>query len=463
MYELKHSQAKQTDDVDYVLGKSLPSRPVIPLILVLFGVSLISITGLMLMTFMSLESLTQDNFKQRVNTAFNVEIKRQQELLQEYSYWDEAHLNTIIEQDKDWTNEHLGKYLLDSYGINLSWAFSAGTISTITYLDGELENIHPDTLQSRHIVNLAEAATIAPMPHIVSGYHEYSGVPYLVSIGLFLDETTEQPKGDGSFLMFAQRLDDEKIANISKTYNLPGLHLTSVKSDTDITPLSFFGPTGDPLVNLTWNKVSPNKEYFLQLLLPVVLIFVVMTGLTCWLLASEYKNRRLYSSRLAELASKDFLTDISNRREFYSLANRAITRSNRDQTPLTLLIMDLDHFKKINDSLGHSAGDEVLAEFARLVKDNLRECDVFARIGGEEFAALLIASDQAKALEVAKRICRVISEHSFHNVVEHTVNCTVSIGLSVWNGNETLDNLISRTDKELYSAKHNGRNQVSIG
>ncbi|WP_372599187.1 diguanylate cyclase [Amphritea sp.] len=463
MYELKHSQAKQTDDVDYVLGKSLPSRPVIPLILVLFGVSLISITGLMLMTFMSLESLTQDNFKQRVNTAFNVEIKRQQELLQEYSYWDEAHLNTIIEQDKDWTNEHLGKYLLDSYGINLSWAFSAGTISTITYLDGELENIHPDTLQSRHIVNLAKAATIAPMPHIVSGYHEYSGVPYLVSIGLFLDETTEQPKGDGSFLMFAQRLDDEKIANISKTYNLPGLHLTSVKSDTDITPLSFFGPTGDPLVNLTWNKVSPNKEYFLQLLLPVVLIFVVMTGLTCWLLASEYKNRRLYSSRLAELASKDFLTDISNRREFYSLANRAITRSNRDQTPLTLLIMDLDHFKKINDSLGHSAGDEVLAEFARLVKDNLRECDVFARIGGEEFAALLIASDQAKALEVAKRICRVISEHSFHNVVEHTVNCTVSIGLSVWNGNETLDNLISRTDKELYSAKHNGRNQVSIG
>ncbi len=463
MYELKHSQAKQTDDVDYVLGKSLPSRPVIPLILVLFGVSLISITGLMLMTFMSLESLTQDNFKQRVNTAFNVEIKRQQELLQEYSYWDEAHLNTIIEQDKDWTNEHLGKYLLDSYGINLSWAFSAGTISTITYLDGELENIHPDTLQSRHIVNLAEAATIAPMPHIVSGYHEYSGVPYLVSIGLFLDETTEQPKGDGSCLGFAQRLDAEKTTTESKTYNLPGLHLTSVKSYTDITPLSFFGPTGDPLVNLTWNKVSPNKEYFLQLLLPVVLIFVVMTGLTCWLLASEYKNRRLYSSRLAELASKDFLTDISNRREFYSLANRAITRSNRDQTPLTLLIMDLDHFKKINDSLGHSAGDEVLAEFARLVKDNLRECDVFARIGGEEFAALLIASDQAKALEVAKRICRVISEHSFHNVVEHTVNCTVSIGLSVWNGNETLDNLISRTDKELYSAKHNGRNQVSIG
>ena len=145
MYTLKHNQANQTESVDYVLGKSLPSRPVIPLILVLFGVSLISITGLMLMTFMSLESLNQDNFKQRVNTAFNVEIKRQQELLQEYSYWDEAHLNTIIEQDKDWTNEHLGKYLLDSYGINLSWAFSAGTISTITYLDGEPENIHLDT------------------------------------------------------------------------------------------------------------------------------------------------------------------------------------------------------------------------------------------------------------------------------------------------------------------------------
>ena len=463
MYDLKHSQAKQTEDVDYVLGKSLPSRPVIPLILVLFGMSLVSIVGLMLMTFMSLEDLTQDNFKQRVNTAFNVEIKRQQELLQEYSYWDEAHLNTIIEQDKDWTNEHLGKYLLDSYGINLSWAFKTSTIPTTAFLDGELENIHPDTLQSRHIGNLVEAATTAEMPHIASGYHEYFGTPYLVSIGLFLDETAEQPKGDGSFLMFAQRLDDEKIHDISNTYNLPGLRLTPVENDTDNNKLSFFGPAGDPLINLTWNKVSPNKEYFLQLLLPVVLIFVLMTGLTCWLLASEYKNRQLYSSRLADLASKDFLTDISNRREFYFLANQAISHSNRDQTPLTLLIMDLDHFKKINDSLGHCAGDKVLTEFAQLVKKNLREFDVFARIGGEEFAVLLIASDQIKALEIAKRICRVISEHSFHSLMDHTLNCTVSIGLSAWNGTETLDNLISRTDKELYTAKRNGRNQVSIG
>lgn len=463
MYKLKQFQATQTEDVNYILSKSLPSRPVIPLILVLFSVSLISIAGLMLMTFMSMDDLTQDNFRQRVTTAFNVEIKRQQELLQEYSYWDEAHLNVITEQDQDWSNDHLGEYLLDSYGIDLSWAFNGESIPTVAYLDGKLETINPIALKSSYIENLAKAATTAPMPHIVSGYREYSGVPYLVSIGLFLDETTEQPKGDGSFLMFAQRLDDEKIADISKTYNLPGLHLTSANRDTDITPLSLFGPTGDPLVNLTWNKVSPNKEYFLQLLLPVVLIFALMTGLTYWLLVREYKNRRLYSSRLVELASKDFLTNTSNRREFYFLANQAITRSNRDRTPLTLLIMDLDHFKKINDSLGHSAGDEVLAEFARLVKDNLRECDVFARIGGEEFAALLIASDQTKALDVAKRICQVISEHSFHNVVEHTVNCTVSIGLSVWNRNETLDNLISRTDKELYSAKHNGRNQVSIG
>nr|WP_320137064.1 diguanylate cyclase [uncultured Amphritea sp.] len=459
-----HSLIKPPDDDDYLLTHPLPSRSVIPLILSLFGISLVSIIGLVMMTFVSMEGLTEDNFKLRVKTAFDIEAMRQQTVLQEYSFWDEAHQKLIVERDEDWAEGHIAEYLQDNYGIDLVWVFTADMKTVMTFKNGERVTISASELQHGDLPTLVQAAIDSDMPHIMSGYREFFGSPYLVSVGMFLDESDDQKRGDDAFMLFADRLDKEKIQNVGDVYLLPGLRLSmepgSVNADS--LEVSLYNSQGRALASLNWDEASPSEKYFVQLLLPVVLIFIMMSWLTWRLLAREYANRQLYSSHLIELATKDFLTNVSNRREFYLRANHEINRSQREQAPLALLMMDLDHFKKINDSLGHSAGDDVLAEFARLVQENIREFDLLGRIGGEEFAVLLIATDQLKAEETAERIRQVISEHVFPSLSGSALQCTVSIGVAVLDGEETLDRLMVRSDEALYAAKDKGRNRVCV-
>ncbi|WP_164549107.1 sensor domain-containing diguanylate cyclase [Amphritea opalescens] len=451
-------------DAEYLLTHPVPSRSVIPLILSLFGVSLVSIIGLVMLTLVSMEGLTEDNFKQRVKTAFNIEMIRQQGILQEYSYWDEAHQKLIVEPDEDWAKDNLGAYLQETYGIDLVWAFTSDMQPVMTLTDGEQVMISASELQLSDLQTLVQAAVDSDMPHIVSGYREFFGTPYLVSIGMFLDEDEMQKRSDGTFLLFAYRLDDHKIQRVRDEYLLPGLRFSTVNNgeQSDSAKVSLYNSQGVSLANLNWDTVSPSDKYFVRLLLPVVLIFIVMALLTWRLLVGEYANRQLYSSHLIDMATKDFLTNISNRREFYLRANHEISRSHREQTSLALLMMDLDHFKKINDSLGHSAGDDVLAEFARLVQENIREFDIFGRVGGEEFAVLLVAADLAKAEEIGERIRRVIGEYAFPSLSGSPLQCTVSVGVAVWDGEEALDRLMVRSDEALYTAKDNGRNRVSV-
>ncbi|MBU2883867.1 diguanylate cyclase [Psychrosphaera sp. B3R10] len=164
--------------------------------------------------------------------------------------------------------------------------------------------------------------------------------------------------------------------------------------------------------------------------------------------------------QLRMAASTDFLTGIYNRRQFSELAETEIDRSTRYGTPLTLLIFDLDLFKEINDKYGHAAGDEVLKEFVERIKTCLRPYDVFARIGGEEFALLLPNTDATNAKGVANRCLKVINGQVL-SCNGHNINLTTSIGVSkTIHETSTLDSLLVSADQNLYKAKKMGRNQV---
>jgi diguanylate cyclase (GGDEF)-like protein len=226
--------------------------------------------------------------------------------------------------------------------------------------------------------------------------------------------------------------------------------------------LSLSGEEGDSLAFLAWDNANYGKRYLARLLPGVALIFVLMAILSWRLLSREHQNRQRYAEQLRKMASKDFLTGVSNRREFCYLANRELTRSQREKRPLAVLMIDIDHFKRVNDSWGHEAGDRVLAEFTSVVEQNLRDFDVLARLGGEEFAALLVSADLQYAQVVAERVRRVVADHPFDASTERALSCTVSIGLAAWDGEESLDALLSRVDKALYVAKHTGRNQVTL-
>ena len=193
--------------------------------------------------------------------------------------------------------------------------------------------------------------------------------------------------------------------------------------------------------------------------------FGLMTAYTTILLSSVsfllmQKERADFVA--GQLASLDPLTGAFNRRTFIELAGKELARSRRLDTPLSLVLLDIDHFKRVNDTHGHLAGDEILKRFAEVVRDQLRREDVFVRYGGEEFCLLLPDVPGPGAVALAGRVRRAVSKAAFvadGEAIELTVSAGVAARLD--EGPEALDALIARADEALYIAKNRGRNRVA--
>lgn len=163
---------------------------------------------------------------------------------------------------------------------------------------------------------------------------------------------------------------------------------------------------------------------------------------------------------LLRLACTDDLTGLNNRRFFLSRLKEETTRTFRYNTPLSLLLMDVDHFKEINDRFGHPTGDVVLMRVARCIVQCLRNSDVAGRYGGEEFGVLLTNTDSAGAAAMAERLRTTIQEEEFHAAGEQ-FQITCSIGVAQFQVHaQNWDELLSVADQALYEAKHHGRNRV---
>jgi diguanylate cyclase (GGDEF)-like protein len=174
------------------------------------------------------------------------------------------------------------------------------------------------------------------------------------------------------------------------------------------------------------------------------------------LMHKERADRETY-----ELATTDSLTGVYNRRTFKELAEPQLSRSRRAHLPVSLLLLDLDHFKRINDTYGHLAGDDVLREFSRLVREGLRKEDLLARYGGEEFVVLLPGTGAAAAQVSAERIREDVAARQL-DANGHLVRVTVSIGVASEAGDTlpSLEAMLGRADEALYQAKNQGRNKV---
>ncbi len=165
------------------------------------------------------------------------------------------------------------------------------------------------------------------------------------------------------------------------------------------------------------------------------------------------------SETLEQAALTDPLTGMHNRRYFDDALREYLTEFRRIEKPIGLMILDLDHFKQVNDTYGHDVGDEVLRAVANTLGDMTRYHDVVARLGGEEFAVVAPNMTEDQLIKLAERIRKAISAQV---VVAGNVRLrvTTSIGLAIWDGKETGEEFYRRADKQLYQAKRQGRNRV---
>ena len=162
---------------------------------------------------------------------------------------------------------------------------------------------------------------------------------------------------------------------------------------------------------------------------------------------------------IGQVAHQDYLTGALNRRGMDEALEREFSRADRHNTTLCVAMLDIDHFKKLNDTLGHATGDEALTHLAKVLKEVLRPTDVLARYGGEEFIIILPATPQDEAVKVVTRVQRELTKNFFmHN--NERVLITFSAGVAERIGDEAPEVLIPRADAALYKAKHSGRNRV---
>ena len=177
---------------------------------------------------------------------------------------------------------------------------------------------------------------------------------------------------------------------------------------------------------------------------------------------ADITERKHAQNELQRLARTDPLTEMFNRRYFFDVAVREFSEAIRYNKPLSVIILDLDLFKKINDTYGHLAGDQALIHIGKLLQQTTREPDISARYGGEEFVVLLPETDCTNAIVFAERL-RILVEDTPIQIENDTIRLAISIGIagkSKVNNVETFDQLISQADQALYEAKRKGRNRV---
>lgn len=187
------------------------------------------------------------------------------------------------------------------------------------------------------------------------------------------------------------------------------------------------------------------------------------TTLELHLVRQKFELEQELKNRAETQANTDYLTGVSNRRHFVELAEHELARSIRFRRPFALLMLDIDHFKTVNDTWGHSVGDEVLQRVSQLIRDTIREADIFGRTGGEEFAAVIVETLGDEALRIAQRLCSTVSDAMILSPRGERIPVTISIGLTRLDGRDIdFDSVLKEADRAMYKAKQAGRNQVVV-
>ena len=226
--------------------------------------------------------------------------------------------------------------------------------------------------------------------------------------------------------------------------------------DTELGLASYYGvpvnwPDGQPFGTLCILSRQPRRTSTLDRSLMDRLSSII--ELTLKLLIADQE--------LSHLASHDPLTGLMNRRMFESVTKRFMRMAERQDVTLWILYWDLDHFKRINDAYGHSVGDELLVGIARSASEVLRESEALARLGGEEFSALLYDADQNQAERVVRRLMAALAD-SGERCLPGREPLTISCGLTAWRRGESLKDWVRRADHLMYEAKRSGRNGFRI-
>lgn len=436
------------------------SSIVVPLLLIL-GISVAVGAALLFEALTVLKQHSREEMKERVDVAFDIESQRLADLVVEYTYWDQAYENLIVNTRPDWADGMIGSYMANEHRVDLSFAVNASNQVAIAYVSGKEAQIPYDQIYQSGLATALKRETNDNAPtQGIAFFFSFDGNTYLGALNSFAPEVEGSRPVDGSFLVIARQIDAEFVALLGQTYRIPQLQ----PCDEDELPGSLLKRVrdldGNEVYRLKWQEPPLTALVTNRLTFPFAGIAAVMIALILMVVRIDFRKRQQYADLLYRYAHVDPLTGVSNRRDFYEQARRELNRSNRLSHPLTILMLDIDRFKSINDKFGHSVGDEVLVQTAKCLSGKLRDIDTLARVGGEEFVILLPETALDRGLDVAERLRIAVEEGPFGSGETRT-HVTLSIGVAERKSDEELESLLNRADAALYRAKTSGRNRTA--
>ncbi|MDV7104361.1 diguanylate cyclase [Vibrio sp. TH_r3] len=406
----------------------------------------------------SLDKQASSDLHERASLAISNESQTARRILEEYSYWDEAYQKIIVENDIEWIENNSGLYLMENNQFDFSLGVRNSNKPAYFIVSHDAKHLtFNDIMQNGLSELITSSAQLDRVTQTTDGIIRIDNTLFLVVGGPLIDENLDTPKA-GTYIAIGKKIDPEYLATLSANFHLKDLTL-SLNTAAENNKYILLSPLGEKIASLKWESHSPSKE-ILPIVAILLLIFTVMiVAITRYILNKDQENRLEYENKLFEEATTDPLTQIKNRRYFMDIGNRELKIQQHQRQSLSVLMLDLDKFKELNDSYGHRFGDEALVHFVNTCNSVLRESDVIGRIGGEEFAIILPDTNQYKAIEIANQIRSLIYKAPLY-AQGNTVQITVSIGVAVLDKQECFADLLNHADKALYNAKNAGRNKV---
>lgn len=396
-----------------------------------------------------------------VESAMYAEAQRLNDFTVEYSFWYEAYQKIIQERDHVWIEDEITTHLMAVKGVDLFAAFDPSGRLVVSSVKSESPHPHVADLFGGELYDAwKKSSTDGSLDSAQDLYIDLFGHAYLVSLNEFLSDDKAN-QSDGSFLLLARKLDREYLNKLATIYRLPGLKVTDEAYSKDLLSLAISDGTQNTGYQLSWDDPAGSSRGQLQ---PTVLVLAILLMTSMLALGSVLKDlirRNGLNKVLAKEVMTDPLTGIANRRSFFNRGESEVNHANRQNLPLSIIIVDLDHFKSINDDFGHAEGDTVIRMVGEIFRNSLRDYELPARIGGEEFAVLLPGSDSEQARLIAERIRKQVRQnHVGTKATRRTV--TASLGVAQLRPDEKLVGLLSRADIALYEAKGRGRDRCLV-
>jgi diguanylate cyclase (GGDEF)-like protein len=420
------------------------------------------------------DQLAAESQNRRVNVAVEQSVIGVANDQEASTYWDDAVIQTRKRPlDYEWIDNNLGIWFHTYYHFDETYLLDQHNAPVYAMRDGR--RVRPETFVRAAVpaVGLArqlrrEMRTARLNPDVgegrTAGATEFAiigGRPALVSVKPILSETgnIQQPAGSEYLHVAVRYLDASFLDRLSKTYGIDAPRFSRAKPQAMAFPLR--RPDGRALGYISWRAFEPGAEVEGKMLPVLIAVFLAIGALLTLLLLRIRRSRTELEASRAQaqhLAFHDSLTGLPNRALFEDRLEFAL---GRREAKVAVLLLDLDRFKIVNDTLGHQAGDALIRDFGNRVTSLTRECDTIARLGGDEFAIVIEDACLADVRRLATRIVHDIRRPFELRGTKVHVGVSIGIAASVSGDADSVE-LVRRADVALYEAKDNGRDAYRL-